>query len=205
MSDDALIERLLNREERAFRELVRQYNSMMLAFARSFVRDAGTAEEVVQETWLAVLDGLERFERRSSLKTWIYAILANKARTAAVRARRTVPFSDLGSLEGPPVDADRFRADGHWAAGVEPWDDMTPERLLESREIWTHARAAIEALPDAQRAVLILRDVEEQDGVTVAQMLGISEGNQRVLLHRARAKVRDALADTVGSRNTTKS
>ncbi|WP_293854878.1 sigma-70 family RNA polymerase sigma factor [uncultured Alsobacter sp.] len=192
--DDTLIARLLERDERAFRWLVRQLHGMMLAFARSFVRDAALAEEVVQETWVAVIDGLARFERRSTLKTWIYSILANKARTAAQRARRTVAFSDLGPAGGDPVDPDRFMANGHWASPIEPWDAMTPERIVAGQHLWTVARGAIELLPEAQRAVLILRDVEEQDGPTVASLLGISEGNQRVLLHRARASVRDALS-----------
>lgn len=192
--DDTLIARLLARDERAFRWLVRQLHGMMLAFARSFVRDAGLAEEVVQETWVAVIDGLARFERRSTLKTWIYSILANKAKTAAQRARRTLSFSDLGNPGDDPVDPDRFLANGHWATPVEPWDAMTPERIVSGQNLWSLARGAIELLPEAQRAVLILRDVEEQDGPTVAAMLGISEGNQRVLLHRARAAVREALS-----------
>lgn len=192
--DEALITRLLARDEKAFRWLVRQLHGMMLAFARSFVRDAALAEEVVQETWVAVIDGLARFERRSTLKTWIYSILANKAKTAAQRARRTVSFSDLGPAGGDPVDPDQFLANGHWASPVEPWDAMTPERIVAGQNLWTLARAAIEVLPEAQRAVLILRDVEEQDGPTVAALLGISEGNQRVLLHRARASVREALS-----------
>lgn len=192
--DDTLIARLLERDERAFRWLVRQFHGMMLAFARSFVRDAGLAEEVVQETWVAVIDGLARFERRSTLKTWIYSILANKAKTAAQRARRTLSFSDLGSPGDDPVDPDRFLADGHWATPVEPWDAMTPERIVSGQNLWSLARGAIELLPEAQRAVLILRDVEEQDGPTVAALLGVSEGNQRVLLHRARASVREALS-----------
>lgn len=192
--DDTLIARLLERDERAFRWLVRQLHGMMLAFARSFVRDAGLAEEVVQETWVAVIDGLARFERRSTLKTWIYSILANKAKTAAQRARRTLSFSDLGNPGDDPVDPDQFLANGHWATPVEPWDAMTPERIVSGQNLWSLAKSAIELLPEAQRAVLILRDVEEQDGPTVAAMLGISEGNQRVLLHRARAAVREALS-----------
>jgi RNA polymerase sigma-70 factor (ECF subfamily) len=199
--DDTLIARLLARDERAFRWLVRQLHGMMLAFARSFVRDAALAEEVVQETWVAVIDGLARFERRSTLKTWIYSILANKAKTAAQKARRTLSFSDLGGPGDDPVDPDRFLVNGHWSSPVEPWDAMTPERIVSGQNLWALARGAIELLPEAQRAVLILRDVEEQDGPTVAALLGISEGNQRVLLHRARATVREALSKVMTGRD----
>jgi RNA polymerase sigma-70 factor (ECF subfamily) len=198
VTEDELLERLLRRDESAFRALVERHHGMMLAFARGFVRDRAAAEEAVQETWVAVLEGLAGFERRSSLKTWIYAILANKARTAAVKAQRTVPFSAFGERDGPAVDADRFRADGHWRDGVEAWDDMDPERLMASAEIRLKLGQAIEALPGAQRAVLILRDVEGEDGATVAAMLDISEVNQRVLLHRARARLREALAGVLG-------
>ncbi len=204
MNDTELLDGLLRRDERAFRVLVERYHAMMLAFARSFVRDRAAAEEAVQETWVAVLEGLARFERRSSLKTWIYAILANKARTAAVKAKRTVPFSAFGDVDGPAVDADRFRADGHWRSGIEPWDDMDPERLMQSTEIRGLLAGAIEALPGSQRAVLILRDVEGEDGATVAAMLEISEGNQRILLHRARARLREALSGALGRTPMTK-
>jgi RNA polymerase sigma-70 factor, ECF subfamily len=193
LSEDVFIDRLLAREEAAFRELVERYHSMMLAFARSFLRNPAAAEEVVQETWLVVVQSLPKFQRRSSLKSWIYAILANRARSHAARLGRTVNFSDLTPDGSSVLGPEAFAANGHWAGSIEPWDEMTPERLVSGGQLWSKARAVIEALPEGQRAVLILRDVEGEDGPSVAAILGISEANQRVLLHRARSKIRAEL------------
>jgi RNA polymerase sigma-70 factor (ECF subfamily) len=171
--------------------------------ARIYVSSLATAEEVAQETWLGVLNGLSRFEGRSSLRTWIFRILTNIAKTRAVRDGRTLPFSalqDPGRVPEAAVDADRFldpehpRWPGHWALRPEPW----PEEALLAAETRERLEAAIEALPATQRAVLSLRDVEGWSSEEVRNALDLSETNQRVLLHRARAKVRAALESYVG-------
>jgi RNA polymerase sigma-70 factor, ECF subfamily len=159
------------------------------------------AEEVVQDAWLGVLGQLDRFEGRSSLRTWVLRIVANRAKTRAVRERRTVPFSALtgGDPEAdePAVDPDRFlpaghRWAGHWASPPVSWREV-PEDLLLSRETMAEVERAVSTLPAAQRAVLILRDVDGLSAAEACQLLGLTEGNQRVLLHRGRSKVRATL------------
>jgi RNA polymerase sigma-70 factor (ECF subfamily) len=171
--------------------LVEKYGPSLLRVARLHVPTQSAAEEVVSDTWLALVTGLERFEGRSSLKTWLFRILTNKAKTRGVRERRTVPFSSFvgdGDEDGTAVDADRFARDGHWTA---PPRGVPEERLLagEARAV---VEEAIEALPENQRAVITLRDVEGLSAEEACNVLGLSETNQRVLLHRARAKVRAA-------------
>jgi RNA polymerase sigma-70 factor (ECF subfamily) len=202
--DLALVERLRARDEAAFAELVDRYGATMLRVARMHVRDRQVAEEVVQETWLAVLDGIDRFEGRSSLKTWLFTILTNRAKTRATRERRTVPVSALVAREAggtePAVDPDRFvdaaaeRFASSWSAPPAAWSTLPEERLL-SQETLARVADAIEALPEAQREVIRLRDVEGWSAPEVAAALEVSDGNQRVLLHRARSKVRAALED----------
>ncbi len=194
----ALVAALRRGEEAAFVELVRRHGASLLRLARTFVRDQAVAEEVVQETWLAVLNGIDRFEGRSSLKTWIFQILSNRARTRAVRERRSAPFSALaGEEDEAAVDPDRFRGDGHrwtghWAAAPSDWSHLPEERLLD-RETLARVNAAIETLPPRQAEVIVLRDVEGWEPEEVCAALDISDGNQRILLHRARSKVRAAL------------
>ena len=196
----AFVAALRRGDEAAFVELVAQHGASLLRLARTFVRDRAVAEEVVQETWLAVLDGIDRFEGRSSLKTWIFQILSNRAKTRAVRERRSAPFSSLAGADEDDegaVDADRFRPEshrwgGHWAAAPADWSILPEERLL-GRETLAHAHAAIETLPPRQAEVLVLRDVEGWSPGEVCAALQISDGNQRILLHRARSKVRAAL------------
>jgi RNA polymerase sigma-70 factor (ECF subfamily) len=174
----------------------------MLRLALTYVRTRAVAEEVVQEAWLGVLNGLDRFEGRASLKTWIFRILTNVAKTRAVREARTVPFSALAEAEteeGPSVDPDRFfgpghRWAGHWAAYPERWEKV-PERRLVSDETRRLIADAIAGLPPAQRQVISLRDVEGWSSDEVCNALELSETNQRVLLHRARSKVRQALEE----------
>jgi len=167
----------------------------------TFVSSHAVAEEVVQETWIGVLEGISRFEGRSSLKTWIFRILTNQAKTRGVRESRSVPFSPLGHStedpEAPAVDPSRFHSSGywvdHWNSLPRHWDDETPERLLLSKEGLAQIEKAMSALPPTQRQVITLRDVEGLNPAEVCNILTISETNQRVLLHRARSRVRRAL------------
>ncbi len=193
-----LLDALRSGDEGAFTALVREYQSSLVRVARMFVATQAAAEEVAQETWLGVLNGLDRFEGRSSLRTWIFRILTNIAKTRAVRDGRTLPFSALQDPARVPeaaVDADRFldsehpRWPGHWAAKPASW----PEEALLAAETRKRLAEAIEALPATQRAVISLRDIEGWSSEEVRNALDLSETNQRVLLHRARSKVRAAL------------
>jgi RNA polymerase sigma-70 factor (ECF subfamily) len=198
-----LLEALRAGDEAAFAQLVREYQPSLVRVARIYVSTQAAAEEVAAETWLAVLNGLDRFEGRSSLKTWIFRILTNIAKTRAQRDGRTLPFSALqnpGRVPEAALDADRFldpehpRWPGHWAVRPEPW----PEDALVAAETQAVVAEAIEALPPAQRAVISLRDVEGWSSEEVRNALELSETNQRVLLHRARSKVRRALESYLG-------
>jgi RNA polymerase sigma-70 factor, ECF subfamily len=200
LTDDAIVVAALRRgDEAAFSQLVAAYSSSLLRLAQDFVRTRAVAEEVVQETWLAVLQGIDRFEGRSSLKTWLYRILVNKAKTRGVREARTVPFSALAPVddEERAVPEDRFRGPddlwpGHWASPPRA-PDTVPEQRLLAREARARIAEALETLPDSQRVVVTLRDVAGWESDEVCEALGLSEGNQRVLLHRGRAKLRAAL------------
>ena len=190
--DAKLVERLRAGDEEAFMELIRELNPSLLRVARMFVPTSALAEDVVQETWLAVLNGIDRFEGRSSLKTWIFRILTNTAKTRGERERRSVPFSTLDPEEGgfePAVERSRFTGTGHWAVLPRAW----PEDRLLANETRSIIERAIARLPPSQRTVITLRDVEGWTADEVRNALELSETNQRVLLHRARAKVRGAL------------
>jgi RNA polymerase sigma-70 factor (ECF subfamily) len=193
-TDGALVDRLLAGDEAAFSDLVTHLQSSLLRLARTFVADQGAAEEVVQDTWLGVIKGLQSFERRASLKTWIFRILVNRARTRGVRDGRMVNFS---TLEDPDSDAsvleDRFSADGRWVQPPSLWTEQDPEGVLLRHETADFLQNAIDSLPPTQRAVVTLRDVDGVAAEEVCNILAISETNQRVLLHRARTKVRAAL------------
>jgi RNA polymerase sigma-70 factor, ECF subfamily len=196
-----LIAALRNGDEAAFCSLVDTYHAQMSRVARAYVVDPAVADEVVQETWLRVLRGIDRFESRSSLKTWMFRILVNLAIGRATRERRSIPLSHLAlASEGlePAVEPGRFRpADsplwpGHWTSFPASWG-TAPEARLLAGEVRDRIRAAIEALPPAQRTVVALRDVEGWTSEDVCNALQISESNQRVLLHRGRSRVRRAL------------
>lgn len=196
MEDDDLCERLERGEEQAFRDLFRQHHAHMVRLARAFVADRAAAEEVAQDTWLAVLTGIGGFERRSSLKSWIYAILVNKARTRAGRDRRTISLPDFaqeGASAEPAVNPSRFDSRGYWVDPPRLWHDLNPERVVAGQQLWAHVMRAIEDLPPSQRAVILMRDVEGQGSEETCSMLGLTEANQRVLLHRARARVRQVV------------
>jgi RNA polymerase sigma-70 factor, ECF subfamily len=190
-SEDALVARLRAGDEAAFRQLLGLHHGNMVGLARSFVRSRETAEEVAQDTWLAVIEGIDAFEQRSGLKAWIYAILVNKARTRAVRDGRMVALSELSSeVEALAVDADRFSEAGAWIDPPRVLEELTPERHAAGRELLAHMRDALDKLPALQRAVIILRDIEGTDAEEACNILGISETNQRVLLHRGRTRLR---------------
>jgi RNA polymerase sigma-70 factor (ECF subfamily) len=189
--DAGLLQRLRDGDEDAFMTLVDKYGPSLLRVAMMYVSSRAVAEEVVADTWLAVYTGLERFEGRSSLKTWLFRILTNKAKTRGVRESRTLPFSSFvgdGDEEGTAVEVDRFNRGGAWSA---PPRGVPEERLLAGEARRT-VEEAIAALPENQRAVITLRDVEGLSAEEACNVLGLSETNQRVLLHRARAKVRAA-------------
>lgn len=194
--DAELIESLRAGDEGAFRAIVNEYNSVLIRVARGYVPSQAVAEEVAQETWLGVLNGLDRFEGRSSFKTWLFRILVNRAMTRGARERRTVPFG--ADDEGPVVSADRFEPCAHpmvplhWATPPTAWGGDPTERVTaaDTRHALT---AAIEVLPQAQREVVTLRDVHGWSAAEVCNALALTETNQRVLLHRARAKLRVAL------------
>jgi len=186
---------------------VERYSPSMLRIASLYTPSRAVAEDVVQETWLGVLQGLDRFEGRSSLKTWIFRILTNRAKTRGQRERRSIPFSSLADRETDPsepaVDPSRFQSDDDrfphgWASPPASWDEVPEERLL-STETLSKVEEAIAELPEMQRLVITLRDIEGWSSQEVCNFLDISETNQRVLLHRARSKVRRALEEYLAS------
>jgi RNA polymerase sigma-70 factor, ECF subfamily len=178
-------------EEHEFAALVDELSPAMLRMARLHVRTHEAAEDVVQEAWLAVIKGLDRFEGRSKLSTWIFGIVLNIARTRGVRDARAVPFEGLPDERFHPADHPRWP--GHWAIAPSPW----PEQALETSEALATIQDAIAQLPDAQREVITMRDVLGYDAAETCNALGLTDTNQRVLLHRARTKVRAALEEAL--------
>jgi RNA polymerase sigma-70 factor, ECF subfamily len=191
--DTELLQRLRAGEEQAFVILVRRYHDSMLRLASSFVPSRAVAEEVVQDTWMGVLRGIGGFEGRSSFRTWLFRILVNRARTAGERERRSVAIGDAG----PAVDQSRFDEAGAWAAPPEQWIDDIDDRLRAGK-LADRIRSAIEELPARQREVVTLRDVEGLSSDEVCHVLEITDGNQRVLLHRGRSRVRQVLETDFG-------
>jgi RNA polymerase sigma-70 factor (ECF subfamily) len=202
-AESSLLTALRNGDETAFVELVERYHGPLKRLARTFGATDSVAEEIVQETWLAALRGLERFEERSSLKTWLFRILTYQARDRAVREKRSVPFSSLARDSeagdvGSVVDPDRFQgADGswpeHWATPPRPWSQ--PHERLAAMEAREQIRQALATLPPRQQLVVALRDADGLTSAEVCEILDISEANQRVLLHRGRAAIRNALEE----------
>ncbi len=190
-ADDELLARLRRGDEDAFAALVERYHTRIVRLACTFVGGHHTAEDVAQETWLAALRGLDRFEGRSSLRTWLFQICANRARTAGVREHRVVPV-DGG---GPTVDPGRFDTHGAWSTPPVLPTDAVDDRLTAA-SLAACALRAIDDLPPAQRQVVTLRDAEGLTSKDVCEVLSISEANQRVLLHRGRAQVRAVLERT---------
>ena len=200
--EEELLTALRRGDENAFATLIGMYNSMLTRLAMVYVRDRSVAEDVVQETWTGFLESLGRFEGRASIKTWIFRILVNTAKKRVTRDRRSIPFSSLGSdvLEPaePAVDPDRFngpdhpRWPHHWRSNPADWAGL-PESRLVSKETIRVVEAAIEALAPTQREVITLRDIEGWTPEEVCNVLSITDTNQRVLLHRARSRVRREL------------
>jgi RNA polymerase sigma-70 factor (ECF subfamily) len=190
VDDSELLERLLAGDERAFTELVRRYHGALVRLARYHVASDASAEDVAQETWIAVMRGAERFEGRSSFRTWLFRICANRARTTGVREARVIPIA-VGA-DSPSVAAQRFDRSGMWSEPPVPFTDGVEFRVDQAKVLAT-VRTAIAGLGEPQRTVVTLRDVEGLSNEEVAQLTGLSQGNVRVVLHRGRAKVRAAL------------
>ena len=196
-----LIDRLRGGDEAAFVSLVNAYSASLRRLALAFLPNDAVADEVVQETWLAVLTGIARFEGRSSVKTWIFKILANRAKTRAIRERRTINFSELDDPfepDQPAVDPARFLPashpawPGHWASPLDSWS-ASAEDAVVGRETMDVLQRELDRLPASQRAVVALRDVQGWPAAEVCEVLGLSEANQRVLLHRGRSRLRGVL------------
>lgn len=202
-TDDELIPLVMAGDEQAFAVLVGRYHKRLVRLAQSFVHTAASAEEMAQETWLAVLNGLNRFERRSSLKVWLFRILTNRAKSRAEREARSLPFSSLDSPDDGSSIGDlaaQFGPDGRWLSPTQEWEQDTPEKLLLLHETRAVLQQGIEGLPPAQRAVLVMRDVEGLDAEEVCKLLDLTDANQRVLLHRARTALRRVLDGHVKKR-----
>ena len=205
--DRALVDALRRRDDDAFAWLLDTYDATLHRVAAGFVRTPASADEVVQETWLAVITGIDRFEMRSTVKTWVFRILMNQARTRGTREARVDVVADVED-DTASFDPRRFRGGigplkGHWrkGAGPAPWDDQPAERLA-SAETLALVASAISELPARQRMVISLRDVDGWSADEVCDLLDLSEANQRVVLHRARARVRQALEDELAGVRT---
>jgi RNA polymerase sigma-70 factor (ECF subfamily) len=203
VDDLQLVAALRRRDERAFVALIDRFHPSLVRLALTYVHNRAVAEEVAQETWQGVLEGLDRFEGRAGLKTWIFRILTNRAKTRGQREGRAVPFSALAGPDEeaerpdvPAVEPDRFRAEepwrDHWVSAPRPWEGA-PEAHLLRKETRRVVEEAVATLPPGQRDVIVLRDVEGCSADEVCAIVGVSEANQRVLLHRARSRVRRAL------------
>jgi RNA polymerase sigma-70 factor (ECF subfamily) len=199
--------RLRRGDEQAYRALIRRFHGSLIGVAASIIGSRAQAEEVVQDAWLAVFAGVGAFEGRSSIVTWLFSIVLNRARTRASREGRLVGLPSL--LEGTDpggraVDISAFKPDGHWVEAPRLWDELDPERIVGGRQLWNHVMDVIERLPAGQRAVITMRDMEGCEAEEVCSLLEISAENQRVLLHRARGRVRQAVdALTGASRSAT--
>ena len=194
-ADEQIVAALRAGDERTFRELFERSYPMMKRVARGYVASDAVAEEIVQDTWMAIVTGIERFEGRAALGTWMFSILTNQAKSHGARERRAVPFASIApaDVEEPAVDSDRFQKDdeawpGHWATPPRPW--QKPERRLLSLEARDQLKEALSQLPERQRLIVVLRDVEGLSAEEVCDLLELSQENQRVLLHRGRSRLR---------------
>ncbi len=204
MIDDAefdqpgFLEKLRTGDQGAYRRLIRRFHGSLVGVASGVIGSRAQAEEVVQDAWLAVFSGIGRFEGRSSLASWLFTIVLNRARTRIGREGRMVGLPailDGGQGEERGVPLSRFAPDGHWAEAPKLWETLDPERVVGGRQLWEHVQVVIEAMPAGQKAVIILRDMEGREAEEVCALLQITPENQRVLLHRARARVRRAVEE----------
>lgn len=192
MKDHELIKKLLEKDEGAFRYAIKHYQGAMQYVATAIVGDS-IADEIVQDAWLAVLKALPKFEGRSSLKTWILRIVSNGAKTRLRKESRMVSSGDAQDMETSAISAARFKADGHWQSPPNEWQAETPESLLSSEQLKEKMLATMEQLPDLQKTVLMLREIEGLEMEDICKILDISESNSRVLLHRARARMWESI------------
>ena len=194
MDDAELLQDLLGGDESSFTELVRRHHSTLVKVARYYVASASSAEDVAQDTWIAVMRGIEKFEGRSSFKTWLLRICVNRARTTGVKEHRSIPVDPNES--GPSVSAHRFDQGGFWSDPPVPFTDAIDSRL-DDTALLSAVRHAIDALGEPQQSVVTLRDVEGLSTQEVAALLELSEANVRVILHRGRARVREIVEEVV--------
>jgi RNA polymerase sigma-70 factor (ECF subfamily) len=200
--DPEFLARLRRGDEQAYRVLIRRFHGSLTGLAASIIGSRAQAEEVVQDAWLAVFSGIGGFQGRSSLVTWVFSIVLNRARTRATREGRLVGLPALmegTSPGGRAVDVSEFKPDGHWIEAPRLWDEINPERIVGGRQLWDHVMEAIDRLPAGQRAVIILRDMEGCEAEEACTLLGITAENQRVLLHRARGRIRQTIDAVVGA------
>jgi RNA polymerase sigma-70 factor, ECF subfamily len=201
--DPAFLALLRRGDSRAYDRLVRRYHATLVGVATTVIGSRAQAEEVVQDTWIAVLGAIGAFEGRSSLSTWLFSIVMNRARTRVVREGRVVGLPaglDGSTGEERAVPAGAFKPDGHWETTPRLWDELDPERVIAGRQLWEHVLAGLETLPAGQKAVLVLRDMEGQSAEEACALLDISPENQRVLLHRARGRIRKLIDDITAPR-----
>jgi RNA polymerase sigma-70 factor (ECF subfamily) len=196
--DLALIARIVAGDEAAFVALVDRHHAVMARIAKAIVGDEAQAADVVQEAWMAIVESFARFEGRSSLKTWMFRILTNRAKTHAARAGRTIAFSAMPEDTETAVDPGRFTAIGSWRAPLVPWSDEHPEGDLLRKEMAAVLAREIDNLPPAQRSVVLMRDVDGLTGEEICAILEITEANFRVLLHRGRSRLRGAIERELG-------
>jgi RNA polymerase sigma-70 factor (ECF subfamily) len=205
--DPRFLARLRQGDAAAYRVLIRRFHASLVRFAASIIGSHAQAEEVVQDSWLAVYAGVGRFEGRSSLVTWIFSIVMNRAKTRVSREGRLVGLGALMEGTDPAergVPLTEFRPDGHWIEVPRLWDELDPERIVGGRQLWDQVQAVIDRLPAGQRAVILLRDMEGRDAEETCALLEISAENQRVLLHRARSRIRREIDALIGKEPATR-
>ena len=201
-ADGLFLDQLRSGDAEALRALVERHHAALVGLAQTIVKNRATAEDVAQETWLAVIANISKFEGKAALSTWIIAILLNKAKTYAKREGRYTSLAqeeDHGDDE-QAVSASRFDASGHWSDPPASFDGLNPERILAGRQLWQHVQQVIDLLPAAQKAVVIMRDVEGHGSAETCRLLDLSPENQRILLHRARARIRSEIENLVRGR-----
>jgi RNA polymerase sigma-70 factor (ECF subfamily) len=190
------LDRLRQGDAAAYRRLVRRFHAVLVGVASGVIGSRAQAEEVVQDSWIAVYKNIARFEGRASLGSWLYTIVLNRARTRIGQEGRMVALpAVLDGVQGEEraVNPGAFHPDGHWVEGPRLWDELDPERVVAGRQLWEHVQEAIERLPPGQKAVVLLRDMEDKTGEEICALLQITPENQRVLLHRARSRIRAAI------------